>query len=54
MHLKEESASLQTLKDEVRRERAMKLLYGLSRLIKQVTEAATFQNEKGFIWAFKG
>jgi AraC-like DNA-binding protein len=52
--LKEEGASLQALKDEVRRGRAMELLLRTSRPIKQVAEAAGFQNEKSFIRAFKG
>lgn len=52
--LKEEGASLQTLKDEVRRERAMELLLRTERPIKQVAEAAGFQNEKSFMRAFKG
>lgn len=52
--LKEEGATLQALKDEVRRERAMALLQRSSRPIKQVAEAAGFQNEKSFIRAFKG
>jgi AraC-like DNA-binding protein len=52
--LKEEGASLQTLKDEVRRERAMDLLQRTARPIKQVAEAVGFQSEKSFIRAFKG
>jgi len=52
--LKEEGASLQALKDEVRRERAMELLLRTERPIKQVAEAAGFQNEKSFMRAFKG
>ncbi len=52
--LKEEGASLQALKDEVRRERALDLLLRTSRPIKQVAEAAGFQNEKSFMRAFKG
>ncbi|SFB91887.1 transcriptional regulator, AraC family [Polaromonas sp. OV174] len=52
--LKEEGASLQTLKDEVRRQRALDLLLRTSRPIKQVAEAAGFQNEKSFMRAFKG
>jgi len=51
--LREENASLQTLKDEVRRERALQLLQRSARPIKQVAEAAGFQNEKSFIRAFK-
>ena len=52
--LREEGASLQSLKDEVRRERAMTLLQRSSKPVKQVAEAAGFQNEKSFIRAFKG
>jgi len=52
--LKEEGATLQALKDEVRRERAMALLLRSSKPLKQVAQAAGFQNEKSFIRAFKG
>jgi AraC-like DNA-binding protein len=52
--LKEEGASLQGLKDEVRQARAVDLLNRTDRPIKQVAEAAGFQNEKSFIRAFKG
>ncbi len=52
--LKDEGASLQALKDEVRRERAMALLHRTDRPLKQVADAAGFQNEKSFIRAFKG
>jgi AraC-like DNA-binding protein len=52
--LKEEGASLQALKDEVRRARAQDLLLRTQRPIKQVAEAAGFQNEKSFMRAFKG
>ena len=52
--LKDEGASLQGLKDEVRRQRATELLLRTKRPIKQVAEAAGFQNEKSFIRAFKG
>jgi len=52
--LKEEGATLQALKDEVRRERAMTLLQRSSKPVKQVAEAAGFQNEKSFIRAFRG
>ena len=51
--LKEEGASLQALKDEVRRQRATELLLRTHRPIKQVAQAAGFQNEKSFIRAFK-
>jgi AraC-like DNA-binding protein len=52
--LKEEGATLQGLKDEVRRTRAVELLHRTERPVKQVAEAAGFQNEKSFIRAFKG
>lgn len=51
--LKEEGASLQGLKDEVRRERAITLLHRTERPIKQVARAAGFVNEKSFIRAFR-
>ena len=51
--LKEEGASLQALKDEVRRARATDLLLRTTRPVKQVAEAAGFQNEKSFMRAFK-
>jgi AraC-like DNA-binding protein len=51
--LKEEGASLQELKDAVRRDVAMAQLQRTSRPLKQVAEAAGFQNEKSFIRAFK-
>jgi len=52
--LKDEGASLQTLKDEVRRTQATDLLLRTTRPIKQVAQAAGFQNEKSFMRAFKG
>ena len=52
--LKEEGATLQGLKDEVRRGRAVELLHRTERPIKQVAEASGFRNEKSFIRAFKG
>ncbi|MCM2341246.1 AraC family transcriptional regulator [Rhodoferax sp.] len=51
--LKEEGASLQALKDEVRRQRAQELLLRTTRPIKQVAQASGFQNEKSFMRAFK-
>ncbi|WP_409242062.1 AraC family transcriptional regulator [Curvibacter microcysteis] len=51
--LKEEGASLQSLKDEVRRDRATELLLRTHKPIKQVAEAAGFRNEKSFIRAFR-
>ena len=52
--LKEEGASLQALKDEVRQGRAIELLRRTHRPIKQVAEAAGFASEKSFMRAFKG
>ena len=52
--LKEEGATLQGLKDEVRQARAVELLHRTERPVKQVAEAAGFRNEKSFIRAFKG
>ncbi len=52
--LKDEGATLQALKDEVRRERALTLLQRTRKPIKQVAEAAGFKNEKSFIRAFRG
>jgi AraC-like DNA-binding protein len=51
--LKEEGTSLQALKDEVRRERAIELLQRTRKPVKQVAESAGFQNEKSFMRAFK-
>jgi len=52
--LRAEGASLQSLKDAVRRERALTLLQRTDKPLKQVAEAAGFQNEKSFIRAFRG
>lgn len=52
--LKEEGATLQALKDEVRRDRAMDALLRSDKPIKQVAVAAGFQNDKSFIRAFRG
>jgi AraC-like DNA-binding protein len=52
--LKDEGASLQTLKDEVRRSHASELLLRTQRPIKQVAQAAGFRNEKSFMRAFRG
>lgn len=49
-----EGTSLQALKDEARRERAIELLQRSQRPIKQVALAAGFRNEKSFIRAFRG
>lgn len=51
--LREEGASLQGLKDEARRERAIELLHRTTRPIKQVALAAGFRNEKSFARAFR-
>lgn len=52
--LKDEGASLQALKDEVRRQRATELLLRTRRPIKQVAQDSGFRNEKSFIRAFRG
>jgi AraC-like DNA-binding protein len=52
--LKDEGASLQALKDDVRCERAKDLLYRSSKPVKQVAALAGFRNEKSFVRAFKG
>jgi AraC-like DNA-binding protein len=52
--LKEEGASLQSLKDEVRRLRAQELLLRTERPLKQLAQATGFKNEKSFIRAFRG
>jgi AraC-like DNA-binding protein len=51
--LKEEGASLQQLKDAVRRDLARDLLLRTPRPIKQVASEVGFQNEKSFMRAFK-
>ncbi|MBK7541505.1 MAG: AraC family transcriptional regulator [Candidatus Competibacteraceae bacterium] len=51
--LQEEGASLQALKDEVRRERAVELLHRTSKPIKQIARAVGFLSEKSFSRAFK-
>jgi AraC-like DNA-binding protein len=51
--LKEEGASLQQLKDEVRCERAKDLLYRTGKPLKQVAAACGFRNEKSFLRAFR-
>ncbi len=52
--LKDEGASLQSLKDAVRRERAIELLHRTDRPVKQVAHEAGFTNDKSFIRAFRG
>ena len=51
--LREEGASLQQLKDEVRSGKARELLLRTSKPIKQVAAASGFRNEKSFIRAFR-
>ena len=51
--LREEGATLQQLKDSVRREKAMDLLLRSQRPIKQIAAEVGFQNEKSFMRAFK-
>jgi AraC-like DNA-binding protein len=51
--LKEEGASLQQLKDEVRFELAKQLLYRTDKPVKQVAISAGFGNEKSFSRAFR-
>jgi len=51
--LKEEGASLQQLKDAVRRDLATDLLLRTQRPIKQIAAEVGFQNEKSFMRAFK-
>ncbi len=51
--LREEGTSLQVLKNEVRRDRAVDLLNRTSRPIKQIAPAVGFLNEKSFSRAFK-
>ena len=51
--LKDEGASLQALKDEVRRERSLTLLHRTNRPIKQIAQLAGFSNDKSFIRAFR-
>jgi AraC-like DNA-binding protein len=51
--LKDEGASLQALKDEVRREQAIALLRRPGQPLKRVAQAVGFDNEKSFARAFK-
>ena len=51
--LQEEGATLQQLKDSVRRDKAMDLLLRSARPIKQIAAEVGFQNEKSFMRAFK-
>ena len=52
--LRDEGATLQMLKDDVRQARAQDLLLRTTRPIKQVAQASGFQNEKSFMRAFRG
>jgi AraC-like DNA-binding protein len=52
-HLKEEGATLQQLKDEVRCEHAKDLLFRSGKPVKQVAAAVGFRNEKSFARAFR-
>jgi AraC-like DNA-binding protein len=51
--LQEEGASLQELKDEVRREQAIEQLVRTTRSVKQIALAVGFRNVKSFARAFK-
>ena len=51
--LREEGASLQGLKDEVRRDLAADRLVRTGRSIKQIAHEVGFHNEKSFMRAFK-
>jgi AraC-like DNA-binding protein len=53
-HLGQEGASLQALKDEVRRDRAVELLARTARPVKAVARAVGFSDEKSFSRAFRG
>jgi AraC-like DNA-binding protein len=52
--LKDEGASLQQLKDDVRSARARELLQRSARPVKQIAADVGFRNEKSFIRAFRG
>jgi AraC-like DNA-binding protein len=51
--LQDEGASLQQLKDSVRRERAMHLLLKTKKPIKQIAAEVGFANDKSFMRAFR-
>lgn len=51
--LKDEGASLQAIKDEVRREHAIALLLRTKRPIKRVAQACGFHSDKSFMRAFR-
>jgi AraC-like DNA-binding protein len=52
--LKEEGASLQAIKDRVRREQSTDALLRTHKAIKHIAAEVGFQNEKSFMRAFKG
>ena len=52
-HLREEGASLQGLKDEVRRDEATRLLGRTARPVKQIAREVGFESEKSFARAFR-
>jgi AraC-like DNA-binding protein len=51
--LRDEGSSLQALKDEVRRERAVEMLERSTRPVKQIARSVGFRNEKSFARAFR-
>jgi AraC-like DNA-binding protein len=51
--LREEGATLQELKDDIRRDLAIERLVRTSRSIKQIARDVGFHNEKSFMRAFK-
>lgn len=52
-HLRQEGATLQSLKDEVRRERAVELLCRTEKRVKQIALSVGFESEKSFARAFR-
>ena len=51
--LSEEGVSFQSLKDEIRRDRAIRLLSSTNKLVKQIAVSIGFSSEKSFARAFK-
>ena len=51
--LHDEGTSLQALKDEARRDKALDLLRRTEKPIKQIAQAVGFRNEKSFARAFR-
>lgn len=51
--LQEENASFQSIKDEVRRDRAIELLHRTRQPIKEIANQVGFRSEKSFLRAFK-